>query len=359
MNKVNILSDNIIIKIFLNYFFDSNCITSWDTNNKERLKLQLVCKNWCNLLRNFCKSLSLSKRNIIPLYYKIENFQNINHLEILDVESPEIVTKIICNIIVNPNMKQLSSIDLSLSNLSNIHIRYILNALKFNQTINDINLEGNPLGDQSIYDLYCLLINNNNIKYLDLQNCDSKNGLVVIGNLLANKNSILGLNWSNNDSNNCIDFLCEGLKNNNTLTSLSLSGCNIDELGAISLGEALKTNKSLRYLNLSNNQFGDIGSLHLALILKNHPTLQSLDLSCNSVSIENVEKIKIIFANTGIHLKIYQNNFNNNFLIMSNNNNNSNHTNGEDEYFFDENDNMEVNSGKMYDYLSSHQMIIS
>ncbi|EAL62194.1 hypothetical protein DDB_G0290667 [Dictyostelium discoideum AX4] len=359
----------IFLKIISMIFNDfENEIISWDSNNNQRLIIQLVCKEWCQNLRLLCTSLSLSKSNIIPLFFKIQNFGNLKHLEILNVEAPDVVTKVICNILIDPNInnsiKHLKSIDLSLSNLSNSHIHYILNALKCNKSVEDINLEGNQLGDQSIYDLSCFLLNNNTIKYLDLQNCDSKNGLACIGMLLSKNDSIVSLNWSNNDSNSSIDFLCHGLKLNNTLTTLSLSGCNIDELGAICLGEVLKNNNSIKYIDLSTNQIGDYGAISLANRLRNHPTIKYLDISCNNISQSGVEEISNILQSnkTLKKLKIYQN-------IINNNNNNKNTEIeieiDENEIFFrnslDEIEMMDTSTTESriyYNYTLPRQMII-
>ncbi|KAK5579747.1 hypothetical protein RB653_009433 [Dictyostelium firmibasis] len=338
-------------------------MVSWDSNNNQRLFFQLVCKEWCENIRSLCSSLSLTKSNIIPLFFKIHNFENIKHLEILNVESPDVVTKVICNILIDPkinnSIKQLKSIDLSLSNLSNIHVQYILNALKQNKSIEDLNFEGNQLGDQSIYDISCFLLNNNSIKYLDLQNCDSKNGLACIGMLLSKNDSIISLNWSNNDSNSSIDFLCQGLKLNNSLTTLSLSGCNIDELGAISLGEVLKNNNSIKYIDLSNNQIGDYGLISLSERLRNHPTIKYLDISCNNVSESGFEEISnILQSNQTLKtLKMYQNN--------SSNTINKNTEIEENQIFFrnsfDEIESMETSTTESriyYNYIFPRQMII-
>ncbi|KAN0023725.1 hypothetical protein ACTFIV_008112 [Dictyostelium citrinum] len=361
-----IFPKRIFLKLISMIFNDfQNEIISWDSNNDQRLIIQLVCKEWCQNLRLLCSSLSLSKSNIIPLFFKIQNFENIKHIEILNVDAPDVVTKVICNILIDPNInstiKQLKSIDLSLSNLSNTHIHYILNALKINKSVEDINLEGNQLGDQSIYDLSCFLLNNNTIKYLDLQNCDSKNGLACIGMLLSKNKSIISLNWSNNDSNNSIDFLCHGLKLNNTLTTLSLSGCNIDELGAICLGEVFKNNNSIKYIDLSTNQIGDYGAISLANRLRNHPTIKYLDISCNNISEGRVEEISNILQSnqTLKKLKIYQD-----INIEINNNYNYNKNTEIDTFFRNSHDEIELmdtsttESRIYYNYIIPRQMII-
>ncbi|WP_375331722.1 hypothetical protein [Candidatus Tisiphia endosymbiont of Temnostethus pusillus] len=97
-------------------------------------------------------------------------------------------------------------------------------------------------------------------------------------------NSITNLNLSSNQIGDAgAKSLAECLKDNKSITTLKLNNNQIGDAGAKSLAECLKDNKSITTLKLNNNQIGDAGAKSLAECLKDNKSITNLYLSSNQI----------------------------------------------------------------------------
>lgn len=81
-----------------------------------------------------------------------------------------------------------------------------------------------------------------------------------------------------------IGQLCWALAKNVTLTELDLSGCNIEDVGALQVADALAANEVLRSLNLARNRIQSSGAAALGNALHtSNTTLEYLDLCGNLI----------------------------------------------------------------------------
>ena len=147
---------------------------------------------------------------------------------------------------------------LSLSNINNIQLEYISNALKNNNSIVRLNLHSNQIGP-----LGAKLI------------CDA---------LKINK-SITQLSfYDNNLGSKGAKYIADMLEVNKYIIELNLYGNQIQDEGAQYLSQSLQVNKSIRRLYLSSNQIGNNGLFYLSQALKNNNSLEILYLHNNQIS---------------------------------------------------------------------------
>eukprot|EP01132_Coremiostelium_polycephalum_P010126 gene10126-12419_t len=261
----------------------------WESFNRDRHTIQRVCGRWCEVMKSSCRSLTVTRHNIQPLSFFITQFKQLRELEVLGGGYPEDVAKYVSQVLLSQH-PTLTSIDLSMVDLSPDTMEDICTSLKKNNIIKSISFESNELGDQGIKDLCDALRDNHSLTSLDLQCCNSDSGLEFIGDLLKGNKSIQILNWSYNPSDySSVMSLSEGLRKNSVLHSLSLRSCNIEGWGALSLGDTMKINQTIKYLDVSSNDFSDSGISNLSKNLGEHQSLEYLDVSCNAMTFEGLD----------------------------------------------------------------------
>lgn len=146
--------------------------------------------------------------------------------------------------------------------------------LEITETITDLNLSRNGLGDDGFLTFGHVLKNNGSIKTLDL----SHNGLgersaLVLKDIFRNNNALeaVDLSWNNfntpaGTNSPLNDFctwvllpgtkaMCQGLSMNETVTSLSLAWNGIeDKAAAVPFAPFLRGATALQFLDLSSNR---------------------------------------------------------------------------------------------------------
>jgi Ran GTPase-activating protein (RanGAP) involved in mRNA processing and transport len=174
--------------------------------------------------------------------------------------------------------------NLSLGELSLGYFQKVINALKENTKITELNLSGNNIGDKEAKALADMLKENTKITKLNLLKSNlGKDGAEELADMLKENKKIKTLNLSNSNlGKDGAKALADMLKENKTLTELDLSLNNIGDKGAEELAKALKENTTLTTLKLSDNNIGDKGAKVLAEALKENKTLTKLDLRSNN-----------------------------------------------------------------------------
>ncbi|KYQ92241.1 SH3 domain-containing protein [Tieghemostelium lacteum] len=267
---------------------------SWSQYNQERLSLELVCRHWSQILKSTCRSLSMTKHNISSLSKSIMTFRNLRKIELVGGDYPDTIALQIGRL-MQMSHPTLESIDFSMTNLTFKHMEMLSESLKMSSSANSIikslNFESNEIGDLGVKYICESIQYLTSLQSLDLQVCESADGLTHIGKLLETNNTITDLNWSYNLSDySSMISLSDGLRVNSSVSKLSLRCCHIEGWGAFSLCDTLKLNQSLKYLDISENDLYDNGANSLSKNL-NYSKLTHLDVSCNAITSEGLNPI--------------------------------------------------------------------
>jgi Leucine Rich repeat len=153
----------------------------------------------------------------------------------------------------------------------------------------------NLLGSHKAITSLCALISSNNLDILSLRynKLGSRSSLPfgAIADALRESQSLRELALDYNPvGNDGITLLGDGLSGQSSLRNLSLQFCKIGAEGIRKLSPNLKDNLGLRQLNLVGNQVGRKGVKLLAAALADHPSIRTLQLwgkDINDASMEH------------------------------------------------------------------------
>ena len=188
--------------------------------------------------------------------------------------------------------KELARLLGSLIHIENVSINDSLHAatslievLKTNSTLTELDLAGNSIGDSGFAEMAEVLKTNSTLTWLNLSvNSIGDGGCAAMAEVLKTNSTLTELDLSvNSIGDEGCAAMTEVLKTNSTLTELDLAGNSIGDRGCAAMAQALKTNSTLTKLDLSVNSIGDGGCAAMAEALKTNSTLTELDLSLNSV----------------------------------------------------------------------------
>ena len=164
-----------------------------------------------------------------------------------------------------------SNFDLSNFSLNEHSIMSIFSGIKFNNNIIELDLSGNPLNIRSSYWLGKLIKTNQNLKILELKNCNLDNSCLSML-ILGLKNDEESLN----ENQHGLEKL--SLKDNNKITDTSNEEHQICEISKIF---------KIKCLNLTNTQLGNNGIIklfktYIDLLRQNKTYLENLIIINNN-----------------------------------------------------------------------------
>jgi len=170
-------------------------------------------------------------------------------------------------------------------NIGDEEVTRLADALRNNNTITQIYLDGNKITDAGASALAAALIGNNKLTHLDLKrNKIGDEGAAAIGQSLAGNHALTTLELQQNKIGDAgATVLGQGLTENHTLTMLELQQNKIGDVGAAAIGQGLAGNDKLTSLNLEQNKIGDAGVAALGQGLTENHTLTCLNLSGNQI----------------------------------------------------------------------------
>lgn len=210
-----------------------------------------------SLFQDLIKEINFSVKNIKIIKSKFSSRMEIDEERLNEI----------CNFFLKLKFQKYSQLDLT--DLKNLHIKYLTEFLAKNLTLNYLFLFENKVGkhEGEIKALCEALVENKTLKYLYIsinKICKHASDAASIKHLLSNNNDL-----------ELIDL------------SYNKIGQNTDDVKIIS--EGLKENKALKNLNFSANKIGlnseyDFKFLCEALMQNNHIKLEYLDLSFNKIA---------------------------------------------------------------------------
>ncbi|XP_061465964.1 ribonuclease inhibitor isoform X2 [Rhineura floridana] len=187
------------------------------------------------------------------------------------------------------SLNQYKTIRLDDCSLSTRHCEDLSSILNKNQTLTELKLSNNELGDAGV-ELLCkgLMTPSCNLQKLWLQNCNlTKACCESLRSVLSSKPSLTELHLGDNTlGTSGVKTLCQGLLDPNCqLENLHLEYCGVSAANMEALSSALRTKPSLKELNLSNNKLGDATVKHLCQsLLGASCNLQALQLECCGIT---------------------------------------------------------------------------
>ncbi len=155
--------------------------------------------------------------------------------------------------------KQCKQLQLGFNRITSIGVSILVDALKSNNTLQQLSLRNNDISDDGVRSLAKVLsINNNTLNALDLGH--------------------------NRITNEGMKHLAQMIKRNRTLTDLYLPKNAISDEGVQILADAIENhNSTIEYLSLySNKLLTDLSVDFLLQMIRNHRSLKKLDVfDCN------------------------------------------------------------------------------
>ena len=196
----------------------------------------------------------------------------------------------------------LQSFCLKQNDVTNEGLFAILDGLRFNTHLKELDLSSNPfdshcapalshflkhtttlrllslndiarLGDTGIRELAQGIASNSSLKILSLKSCSIASvGGRHLSSALSHNSSIEKLYLSGNYGwgSGATDILCRVLKANSQVRTLHLSNCGIGDEGAVYMADLLRINTTLLDVSLKQNEITDAGGIHLAGAIANN-----------------------------------------------------------------------------------------
>lgn len=182
----------------------------------------------------------------------------------------------------------------------------IADALKYNNTLEELNLSYCGLGAQGAIAIANALQSNPNtaLKIVHLlKNKIDVEGGIAFAEMLKKNTSLRLLNlWENNLGSKGGIAIAQALEVNNSLEEINLCGNNLDDEVGQAIAKALNVNCVLRVLHLGVNKLGSEGTLAIAEALKNNAYVKEIYLSHNQIA--NADNEMAIVNALGGHVSL-------------------------------------------------------
>lgn len=172
------------------------------------------------------------------------------------------------------------SMELNQAGLGDRGVRALSEALSINQNVTSLSLVGNSLTAAGCFYLCEMLVNNRNIRHLNLSD------------------NQLGRHVSVSPEGGAGMMLAQLLGRNTTIVSLLLKGNQLGDVDATHICRALAEHRSVQELDLSHNSIKYRGAVEIATMMSNNTELLDLDLSWNQFS--SLGSLVILNGSTGI-----------------------------------------------------------
>ncbi|XP_067882420.1 NACHT, LRR and PYD domains-containing protein 3-like [Heterodontus francisci] len=191
----------------------------------------------------------------------------------------------------NPDCK-IQKLWLERNNLTDSCFEDLSSALSTKQSLTDLNLSDNKLGDSGVKLPFEALRNPDcKIQGLELERNNLTDSCIEdLSSALSTNRSLTDLNLSDNKlGDSGVKLLSEALRN----PDCKIQGLDLSDVGLTdSCASALSTSQSLKYLNLRSNSFTDRSVPALRRLILNCRSLERIQLRGNEFSSNGVNQLK-------------------------------------------------------------------
>ncbi|XP_073515230.1 protein NLRC5 [Phyllobates terribilis] len=170
------------------------------------------------------------------------------------------------------SLPALKIIKLAFVNMSHIGVKHLTKSLQHCQSIQDIDLSNNAIGEEGVKCVTHLLTQKRNLYNIDVCGC--------------------GFSTTSEEGR---QFITE-LSKCPDLQEINLQDMSLDDDSLLVLCQALPQMPSIRKLVLANNKITYKGVFHLAENITHCSNIESIDLSCNSIGDLSMEKFAILLT---------------------------------------------------------------
>ncbi|XP_069129547.1 leucine-rich repeat-containing protein 74B-like isoform X4 [Argopecten irradians] len=245
-----------------------------DTPKIERYATQVEQSR--ALYRKSCKRMGL-----IPIKKVLQQFgQSVFSIDDLQLSAREL--KLV--FISIANSFDIVELDLSGNTLGVKEINYVCQIMKTNKHLSSLKMRKCNLHGQPMKILAEFLSRSNTLRRLDLGDNElDDNDAPHVAKIIEKNESIGDMILSQNKLGDSAIIIGHAIKENEIMTSLDLSWNHIRGYGAIGVAQGLEKNMKLTTVNLAWNGFGFEGCIAMSRVLENNSNLMSIDLANNRV----------------------------------------------------------------------------
>ena len=272
------------------------------------------CEALCELLKSSHSLQRLGQNNlssecVASIITGLSHNSSLTHLVISDSHFSMANVDSLASVLKDHSKCTLTVLYLEDCHISSEGAVELAAALCKNTTIEDLNLDRNPIGEhvEGATAVAKILVENKALTELDLRDCHiSSEGAVELAAALCKNTTLKHLDLSRNPIGEHVEgatAVAKMLLENKALTKLDLRDCHISSEGAVELAAALCTNTTIEDLDLSHNPIGEHveGATAVAKILVENKALTELDLQDCHISSEGaVELAAALCTNTTI-----------------------------------------------------------
>lgn len=182
----------------------------------------------------------------------------------------------------NNTIEEINLVD---ENIGENGAKKLAKMIACNRSLKVLRLENNVLGDKGTNSLVSVLALHSSLEELYLQNNQISNiELAALPLLIGQSKTLTNLNLAdNNIDDNSVNALIPSLASNISLSKLSLCGNKVADNGAKALSELLLKHDNLVSLSLQNNYISVEGAQAIAAAIKTNTKLQALYLGNNKI----------------------------------------------------------------------------
>jgi len=210
----------------------------------------------------------------------------------------------------------LTKLDLRSNGINASYLQDIALALKYNTTLQHLDLSNNPLFHRlqgnvlteniiGFPGLGEALRVNHTLRTLNVGGCAVDASLTGFINDIQFNNGLTSLDLSGNTLSHLeVHNLCVMLTAKRTLTDLSMNSCGMEHESIVQLAEILQTQTSLTKLDISQNYISDVCAAEMALMLTKNYALRTLTVQVDSPAKEEIfyDALKVTPRNYKIKL---------------------------------------------------------